>query len=148
MNMLVLGRGKTGSLVADVAKERGHQVIVLGSAENWEKFATTCVIYTGKPFGIEGPCPSIRLKAMRRAEQDVEYLILLAAKRGLSEAADPNRYGIAALLQGVADTLKHTGLLDEFGTVTETYEAPPPGRLEAFRRAVLRELGERTGVKK
>ncbi len=41
MNMLVLGRGKTGSLVADVAKERGHQVIVLGSAENSQAAALT-----------------------------------------------------------------------------------------------------------
>jgi 4-hydroxy-tetrahydrodipicolinate reductase len=34
MNVLILGRGKTGSLVADVARERGHRVNVLGSADN------------------------------------------------------------------------------------------------------------------
>lgn len=34
MNILVLGRGKTGALVAEVARERGHQVRVLGAAEN------------------------------------------------------------------------------------------------------------------
>lgn len=34
MNLLVLGKGKTGSLVAEVARERGHQVRVLGAAEN------------------------------------------------------------------------------------------------------------------
>ncbi|HXE91000.1 MAG TPA: dihydrodipicolinate reductase C-terminal domain-containing protein [Terriglobales bacterium] len=34
MNLLVLGRGKTGSLVAEVARERGHQVRSLGAAEN------------------------------------------------------------------------------------------------------------------
>jgi 4-hydroxy-tetrahydrodipicolinate reductase len=34
MNVLVLGRGKTGSLVAEVARERGHQVHVLGGGEN------------------------------------------------------------------------------------------------------------------
>ncbi len=34
MNLLVLGRGKTGSLVAEVARERGHQVRALGAAEN------------------------------------------------------------------------------------------------------------------
>ncbi|HEY0565985.1 MAG TPA: dihydrodipicolinate reductase C-terminal domain-containing protein [Terriglobales bacterium] len=34
MNVLVLGRGKTGSLVADVVRERGHHVEVLGRAEN------------------------------------------------------------------------------------------------------------------
>lgn len=34
MNILVLGRGKTGSLVAEVARERGHHVRVAGAAEN------------------------------------------------------------------------------------------------------------------
>src|SRR5258707_674954 len=34
MRLLVLGRGKTGAHVAEVAKERGHDVRVLGSAEN------------------------------------------------------------------------------------------------------------------
>ncbi|MGH9579461.1 MAG: 4-hydroxy-tetrahydrodipicolinate reductase [Terriglobales bacterium] len=34
MNLLVLGKGKTGALVAEVARERGHRVRALGSAEN------------------------------------------------------------------------------------------------------------------
>lgn len=34
MNLLLLGKGKTGSLVAEVARERGHNVTALGSAEN------------------------------------------------------------------------------------------------------------------
>ncbi len=34
MNILVLGRGKTGSLVAELARERGHHVRVAGAAEN------------------------------------------------------------------------------------------------------------------
>jgi 4-hydroxy-tetrahydrodipicolinate reductase len=34
MNLLILGRGKTGALVADVARERRHRVQVLGSQEN------------------------------------------------------------------------------------------------------------------
>ncbi len=34
MNLLLLGRGKTGSLVAEVARQRGHEVHVLGAAEN------------------------------------------------------------------------------------------------------------------
>lgn len=34
MNLLVLGQGKTGSLVADFALERKHQVRMLGSAQN------------------------------------------------------------------------------------------------------------------
>ncbi len=34
MNVLILGRGKTGSLVAEVARERGHIVQVVGAEEN------------------------------------------------------------------------------------------------------------------
>jgi 4-hydroxy-tetrahydrodipicolinate reductase len=34
MNLLLLGKGKTGSLVAEVARERGHQVRAVGSREN------------------------------------------------------------------------------------------------------------------
>lgn len=41
MNLLVLGKGKTGSLVAEVARERGHQVRVLGAAENANAQALT-----------------------------------------------------------------------------------------------------------
>jgi 4-hydroxy-tetrahydrodipicolinate reductase len=34
MNILVLGRGKTGSLVAEAARLRGHEVSVLGAGDN------------------------------------------------------------------------------------------------------------------
>jgi len=34
MNLLLLGRGKTGSLVAEVARERGHSLTVVGALEN------------------------------------------------------------------------------------------------------------------
>jgi 4-hydroxy-tetrahydrodipicolinate reductase len=34
MNIVVLGRGKTGSLVAQLAQERGHQVTTLASTDN------------------------------------------------------------------------------------------------------------------
>jgi len=34
MNLLLLGKGKTGSMVAEVARERGHQVRPLGSVDN------------------------------------------------------------------------------------------------------------------
>ena len=41
MMFLVLGRGKTGSLVADVASEHGHSVRVLGEEENHNASALT-----------------------------------------------------------------------------------------------------------
>lgn len=41
MNLLLLGKGKTGSLVAEVAAERKHHVRVLGAQENPECVALT-----------------------------------------------------------------------------------------------------------
>lgn len=41
MKLLLLGRGKTGALVAEVARQRGHQVEVLRSAENPHASAIT-----------------------------------------------------------------------------------------------------------
>ncbi len=41
MNLLILGKGKTGSLVADVARERRHHVTVADSADNQSCAALT-----------------------------------------------------------------------------------------------------------
>ena len=41
MIFLILGRGKTGSIVADVAHERGHSVRVIGEEENRNASALT-----------------------------------------------------------------------------------------------------------
>jgi 4-hydroxy-tetrahydrodipicolinate reductase len=41
MILLILGRGKTGSIVADVARDRGHSVRVIGEEENRNASALT-----------------------------------------------------------------------------------------------------------
>ncbi len=41
MNLLIIGRGKTGSLVAETARNRRHHVRVLGAAENENDAALT-----------------------------------------------------------------------------------------------------------
>ncbi len=41
MNLLLLGRGKTGSLVAEVAAERKHHIVIAGSKENAASAALT-----------------------------------------------------------------------------------------------------------
>lgn len=41
MNLLVLGRGKTGSLVAEIARERGHAVTALAGSDNPNASALT-----------------------------------------------------------------------------------------------------------
>ncbi len=41
MNLLLLGRGKTGSLVAEVAAERKHRIAIVGAKENASAAALT-----------------------------------------------------------------------------------------------------------
>ncbi|MGA2022624.1 MAG: 4-hydroxy-tetrahydrodipicolinate reductase [Candidatus Sulfotelmatobacter sp.] len=41
MNLLLLGRGKTGSLVAEVARQRGHHIHIAGATENADGAALT-----------------------------------------------------------------------------------------------------------
>jgi len=60
MNLLLLGRGKTGSLVAEVATERKHQARIAGASENADCAAlgatslsgTDCVIDFTTPHSV------------------------------------------------------------------------------------------------
>ena len=46
------------------------------------------LIYPGDFLGLDGPVPCIRLKALRRASQDYEYIWLLSQRTGDARAAD------------------------------------------------------------
>ena len=109
--------------------------LVLGTEENWREFATTCILYPGKPFGITGPCPSLRLKAMRRGEQDVCYVRLLAEKKGLLKD-DPGRLNVAELLRAGPRSERTEGQIDPDGALTEFYSGLDPAEFEDLRRAV------------
>jgi len=50
----------------------------------WERSETLTVFYSGAKFGQTEPFASLRLKAYRRGQQDMEYLNLLAKSRGWS----------------------------------------------------------------
>ena len=53
---------------------------VAGRPEHLTRAQPQSLIYCGLPLNIEGPLPSLRLKALRRTQQDIEYLILLQDK--------------------------------------------------------------------
>lgn len=57
MRMLVLGSGKTGSLVREVAQERGHAVQVLTSIENAGAQALTAEYLSGFDVAIDFTTP-------------------------------------------------------------------------------------------
>jgi hypothetical protein len=56
-------------------------------AQAWERAEPLTVFYPGAKFGKKEPFVSLRLKAYRRGQQDIEYLALLARKQGWDREA-------------------------------------------------------------
>jgi len=54
----------------------------IGRAESWKTGDELALLYPPRPGVDAGPVPSIRLKAYRRGQQDVEYLAMLGAIEG------------------------------------------------------------------
>jgi 4-hydroxy-tetrahydrodipicolinate reductase len=74
MNILVLGRGKTGSLVAEVARQRGHEVDVCGSAENPKSSALTAAKVASVDMVIDFTTPHAvleHIEACSRARKNI-----------------------------------------------------------------------------
>ena len=65
MRVLVLGMGKTGKLVAEVAAERGHSVHVLDAKENAEASALTPPFVAGFDVVIDFTTPQAAIQNMR-----------------------------------------------------------------------------------
>jgi 4-hydroxy-tetrahydrodipicolinate reductase len=65
MLFLILGKGKTGSLVAEVARERGHSVRVLDVFENEHASAITAPALAGIDVAIDFTAPEAALENMR-----------------------------------------------------------------------------------
>ncbi len=65
MLFLVLGRGKTGSVIADVANEHGHGVRVVGEEENHHAMALTAPFLAGFDAVIDFTTPEAAISNMR-----------------------------------------------------------------------------------
>lgn len=65
MLLLILGRGKTGSQVAQVARERGHSVRVVGEEENHSAAALTAPFLAGFDAIIDFTTPEAAVQNMR-----------------------------------------------------------------------------------
>lgn len=65
MVLLVLGKGKTGSLVAQVARERGHSVRVLDFKENAGASALTAVTLAQVDVVVDFTNPTATIENMR-----------------------------------------------------------------------------------
>src|SRR5271157_1642942 len=65
MRILVLGKGKTGSLVAEVARERGHDVHALDITENEHASALTASTLAGVDVVVDFTAPEAAVENMR-----------------------------------------------------------------------------------
>jgi 4-hydroxy-tetrahydrodipicolinate reductase len=65
MIFLVLGRGKTGQMVADVASQRGHSVRVIGEEENTNASALTAPMLAQFDAVIDFTTPQAAVSNMR-----------------------------------------------------------------------------------
>ncbi len=65
MQFLVLGKGKTGSLVAEVARERGHAVRALDINDNQHASALTAANLQGVDVVIDFTAPEAAVENMR-----------------------------------------------------------------------------------
>ena len=105
----------------------------IGRAESWVKGDELALLYPPNPHipGAQAePVPSLRLKALRRGQQDVEYLIAWAALTGQPRwavAAEVRR----ALALGADRQVRGEG---DAGSVS--YRDIQPGDLAALRHRV------------
>jgi hypothetical protein len=59
----------------------------IGTAESWKHADELALFYPGRGGSESAPVPSVRLKAYRRGQQDIEYLTLLGRMRSESRWA-------------------------------------------------------------
>jgi 4-hydroxy-tetrahydrodipicolinate reductase len=93
MRILVLGQGKTGKLVAEVAAERGHGVHVLDELENTDASALTPPFVAGFDVVIDFTTPEAVIRNMRACLATGARMVVgttgwygsLAEMRGLCE---------------------------------------------------------------
>jgi hypothetical protein len=79
----------------------------------WNRAEPLTVFYAGSKFDRKEPYESLRLKAYRRGQQDVEYMVLLAARKGWDREA-VSRAVAASLDLSAEDKLKYE---DDAGAV-------------------------------
>jgi 4-hydroxy-tetrahydrodipicolinate reductase len=138
MRILVLGMGKTGKLVADVAAERGHSVNVLDAKENANASALTPPFVAGFDVVIDFTTPEAAVQNMRACLATGAKMVIgttgwydkLPDMRGLAERKQAGllygtnfSIGVQVMLQlakKMAEMLKDAGY--EF-SIEETHHA-------------------------
>jgi len=160
MRILVLGAGKTGKLVAEVAAERGHSVNVLDATENKNAAALTAPFVAGFDVIIDFTNPEAVIQNMRACLAIGAKMVIgttgwydklhdmraLAERRGASLLYGTN-YSIGVQLM-LELAKKMTGALKDAGykfSIAETHHESkldaPSGTALTLRDAVLSVAG-------
>lgn len=107
----------------------------IGNADSWKNSDELALFYPGVTESNAKVVPSIRLKAYRRGEQDVEYLVLLARllNRGREEV------GLAARARLSLDQSVNLKQSEE-DAGKNAYQAANLDELERFRREVGKKI--------
>lgn len=100
----------------------------------WDKAEPLTVFYSGEKFGQIEPFASLRLKAYRRGQQDVEYLNLLAKSSGWSREA------LTAEIRKALDLSASVAETSEEDAGTMRFERIRDQHLKSLRRRVIRAL--------
>ncbi len=79
MNFLILGRGKTGSLVADLARQRRHQIQIVGSKENLDGSALTPAKLREVDVVIDFTTPNAVIENIQACVRAGKNMVLYAA---------------------------------------------------------------------
>jgi 4-hydroxy-tetrahydrodipicolinate reductase len=165
MRILVLGVGKTGKLVAQVAAEHGHSVHVLDAKENKDASALTAPFVAGFDVIIDFTTPEAVVPNMRACLATGARMVIgttgwyeklpdmraLAERRGASLLYATNfSIGVQLMLdltKTMAAALKDTGYTL---SIAETHHAgkldSPSGTALTLRDAVLTTVGPDTEV--
>ena len=160
MRILVLGAGKTGKLVAEVAAERGHSVSVLDASENKEAAALNAPFVTGFDVIIDFTTPEAVVQNMRACLANGAKMVIgttgwyaklpdmraLAERRNASLLYGTNfSIGVQIMLdlsRKMADTLKNAGYTF---AISETHHESkldaPSGTALSLRDAVSSVIG-------
>jgi hypothetical protein len=104
--------------------------------EAWDRAEPLTVFYVGKKFGRDEPFGCLRLKAFRRGEQDVEYMTLLARKKGW------DREAVARAVAGALDLTEETRRQYEEDAGAIRFDRIADAQLDQLRRRVAAALLE------
>jgi len=160
MRVLVLGVGKTGKLVAEVAAERGHSVHVLDAKENKDGAALTAPFVAGFDVVIDFTTPEAVVTNMRACLAVGAKMVIgttgwyakLADMKALAERREAGLlYGtnfsigvqlMLELTRKMAAALKDAGYAFSIAETHHTSKLDAPsGTALTLRDAVLAEIG-------